>query len=153
MRYSRKFKERAVSRLLGPEHADPALVANNVGVQPETLERWKYELSLPPAQQATPSGISRLDAVVATAGMSPEQRNGWCRANGIFPSDLAQWVDTASRSLDQPAASDSIGRKQRARISELEREVRRKDKALAETAALLVLTKKLDAIFHKDADE
>jgi len=31
--------------------------------------------------------------------------------------------------------------------------LRRKDKALAETAALLVLSKKLEAIFHKDEDE
>ena len=40
----------------------------------------------------------------------------------------------------------------RRRIAELERELRRKEKALAETAALLVLSKKLEAIFHKDAD-
>ncbi len=39
------------------------------------------------------------------------------------------------------------------RIKELERELRRKDKALAETAALLVLSKKLEAIFHKSEDE
>jgi len=153
MHYSRRFKERAVSRLLGPEFADPVLVAKNLGILPETLERWKHELSLPPVQQATPTGLSRLEAVVATAAMNEEQSNAWCRTNGIFPSDLAQWRDTASRSLEQPAGTDSIGRAQRARITELEREVRRKDKALAETAALLVLTKKLDAIFHKDADE
>ena len=41
----------------------------------------------------------------------------------------------------------------RRRIKELERELRRKDKALAETAALLVLSKKLEVIFHKDRDE
>jgi hypothetical protein len=43
-----------------------------------------------------------------------------------------------------------VGRK---RIKELERELLRKDRALAETAALLVLSKKVSAIFHKDADE
>ena len=41
----------------------------------------------------------------------------------------------------------------RRRIKELERELRRKDKALAETAALLVLSKKLEAIFQQDKDE
>lgn len=41
----------------------------------------------------------------------------------------------------------------RKRIKELEREPRRKDKALAETAALFVLSKKLQAIFHKSEDE
>ncbi|MBK8803308.1 MAG: transposase [Fibrobacteres bacterium] len=153
MRYSRHFKERAVSTLLGSEPADPVVVAKSVGVQPETLERWKHELSLPPVQKATPTGINRLDAIVATSSMTEEQRNAWCRSNGIFPSDLAQWRATASQSLEQQTGTDSIGRMQRARIHELEREVRRKDRALAETAALLVLSKKLDAIFHKDADE
>jgi transposase-like protein len=128
-------------------------VAQNVGVQPETLERWKRELSLSPVQHSPPPGINRFEAIVATAALSDEERNAWCRTHGIFPSDLAQWRDTASRSLEQPGVADTIGRAQRSRISELEREVRRKDKALAETAALLVLTKKLDAIFHKDADE
>ena len=41
----------------------------------------------------------------------------------------------------------------RRRVKELERDLRRKEKALAETTALLVLQKKLDAIFHPDGDE
>jgi hypothetical protein len=44
-------------------------------------------------------------------------------------------------------------RRDRRRIKELEREVRRKDRALAETAALLVLSKKVEAIFHRGGDE
>ncbi|USJ02986.1 hypothetical protein MUG10_08665 [Xanthomonas prunicola] len=40
----------------------------------------------------------------------------------------------------------------RRRIGELERELRRKKKALAEAAAFLVLSKKLEAIFSKDED-
>jgi hypothetical protein len=39
------------------------------------------------------------------------------------------------------------------RIKELERDLRRKEKALAETAALLVLAKKVSAIFQKEEDE
>ncbi len=50
-------------------------------------------------------------------------------------------------------ASPQQTRQDRRRIKELEREVRRKDKALAETAALLVLSKKVSAIFHKGEDE
>ena len=41
----------------------------------------------------------------------------------------------------------------RRRIKELERDLRRKEKALAEAAALLVLSKKVEAIFNKDTDE
>lgn len=44
-------------------------------------------------------------------------------------------------------------RHDRRRIKELERELRRKDKALAETSALLVLSRKVAAIFNKGEDE
>jgi hypothetical protein len=66
---------------------------------------------------------------------------------------------------NSPAATDAIGgvgepremesaavKQDRRRIKELERELHRKDKALAETAALLVLSKKLQAIFHEGED-
>jgi transposase-like protein len=152
MRYSRKFKERAVSRLLGPDQGDTDAVASTVGVTAPTLLRWREELSVPPFPKSTPTGIGRLEALVATSKMDEQERNAWCRSNGIYPSELVQWRESASQALDQPSGSDLIGRAQRQRIVELEREVRRKDRALAETAALLVLTKKVDAIFHKDAD-
>jgi hypothetical protein len=44
-------------------------------------------------------------------------------------------------------------RADRKRIKELERDLLRKDRALAETAALLVLSKKVAAIFNRGEDE
>jgi hypothetical protein len=58
--------------------------------------------------------------------------------------------------LSQPEearASAQETREDRRRIKELERELRRKEKALAETAALLVLSKKLEALFQPGGDE
>ncbi len=54
---------------------------------------------------------------------------------------------------EETRASPRETKADRRRIKELERELRRKDKALAETAALLVLSKKLEAIFQQDKDE
>lgn len=54
---------------------------------------------------------------------------------------------------EEARASPQQTKQDRRRIRELEREVRRKDKALAETAALLVLSKKVSAIFNKGEDE
>ncbi len=73
-----------------------------------------------------------------------------------IPRDLEAWQDQAIAALATPAearARPEETRKDRRRIQELEREMRRKDKALAETAALLVLSKKLSAIFREGADE
>ncbi len=153
MRYSKRFKARAVSRLLAPG-ADPDLVANAVGVLPHTLFRWRDELSLELRSSVSDPKIDRFAAILTTASMDDEARNAWCRSHGIYPSDLAQWRETAHHSLENPInrALDGSG-SQRQRILDLERELRRKDKALAEAAALLVLSKKIDAIFHRDADD
>ena len=56
----------------------------------------------------------------------------------------------ASASRGRPGAVEA--RQDRRRVKELERELHRKDKALAETAALLVLSKKLAAVFHEGED-
>ena len=80
----------------------------------------------------------------------------WCRANGVYPQELAEWRRSATQALAAPEearASPQQTKEDRRRIKELERELRRKDKALAEAAALLVLSKKLEAIFHKGEDE
>jgi transposase len=74
----------------------------------------------------------------------------------VYPQQLQQWRDNATQALAQPEearASPQQTRHDRRRIKELERELRRKDKALAETAALLVLSKKVEAIFNKGGDE
>jgi hypothetical protein len=62
-------------------------------------------------------------------------------------------VSTALAEPEDVRASPQATRADRKRIKELERELLRKDKALAEAAALLVLSKKVAAIFNKAEDE
>jgi transposase len=83
--------------------------------------------------------------------MEAAQRSAWCRENGVYPSELEQWKQNALGALSETPeerASPKETRDSRKRIKELERDLRRKDKALAETAALLVLSKKLEAILQ-----
>ena len=80
-------------------------------------------------------------------------RSAWCREHGVYPTELETWKQDAIGGLGEPRETESAAVKQdRRRIKELERELHRKDKALAETAALLVLSKKLSAIFHEGED-
>lgn len=83
-------------------------------------------------------------------------KSAWCSANGVLLHDLQLWRQTAGQSVADPQdqqASPSQTAQDRRSIKELERDLRRKEKALAETAALLVLSKKLGTIFQKDRDE
>ena len=78
------------------------------------------------------------------------------RTDGVYPQMLAEWRQAATQALAEPEearASPQQTKQDRRRIKELERELRRKDKALAEAAALLVLRKNLAAIFNRDKGE
>ena len=155
-RYSSEFKERAVARLLPPESAEVSRVSQEIGVSVATLERWRADALSRPARERAWTAAARLEAVIATAAMDEAQRSAWCREKGVFPSDLAQWRESAISALAQPEEARATAQETRAdrrRIKELEKDLRRKEKALAETTALLVLRKKLEAIFQEGGDE
>ena len=155
-RYSSEFKERAVARLLPPESAEVSRMSQEIGVSVATLERWRADALSRPARERAWTAAARLEAVIATAAMDEAQRSAWCREKGVLPSDLAQWRESAMAALAQPEEARATAQETRAdrrRIKELEKDLRRKEKALAETTALLVLRKKLQAIFQESGDE
>lgn len=155
-RYGQAFKDRAVARLLPPESAALEVVSQEIGIAIGTLERWHADaLSKPALGRAWTAG-ARLDAVITTASMNEADKSAWCREHGVYPADLALWRASCTTALSEPEearASPQATRQDHKRIKELERDLKRKNAALAETAALLVLSKKLEAIFHKGEDE
>jgi transposase len=157
-RYGQAYKDRIVARLLPPESSALELVSREVGVSVATLERWRADALSSGGDRRGGGGqrwtaVARLEAVIATATMDEAARSAWCREHGLYPADLDSWKQDAVAGLGEPrAASATEAREDRRRVTELERELRRKDKALAETAALLVLSKKLAAVFHRDED-
>ena len=155
-RYGQAFKNKVVAKLLPPNTASIEEVSREVGVSVDTLERWRAQALTTPARERAWSVAARFDAVLTTAPMDEATRSAWCREHGVYPQELAAWRASATQALAEPQeqrASPKETASDRRRIKELERELRRKDKALAETAALLVLSKKLEAIFHKGEDE
>jgi len=131
------------------------LVAREVGVATGTLQRWREDVQSRPALGRAWTAAARLEAVVTTAAMPETGKSAWCREQGIYPAELEKWCASATAALAEPQdarASPQATRQDRKRIKELERELLRKDRALAETAALLVLSKKVTAIFSRNED-
>jgi transposase len=121
-----------------------------------TLERWRADALSTPARERVWTAAARLQAVITTAAMDEAQRSAWCRENGVYPTELEQWKQHAIAALSEAPedrASPQETRDTRKRVKELERDLRRKEKALAETTALLVLSKQLQAIFQRGEDE
>jgi hypothetical protein len=110
-----------------------------------TLERWRAEALANGASVGSQrwTAAARLQAVIATAAMDEATRSAWCREQGLYLAELDAWKRDAIAGLGEPrAASAAEARQDRRRVKALERELHRKDKAVAETAALLVLSKK-----------
>jgi hypothetical protein len=143
-----------------PENASIEAVAVSIGVQPETLARWQEEAAAGKGEEVSWTAAARLDAVLATAAMDEAAKSAWCRTNGVHLHELDTWRKAALDALGEPKPASapasrppSQSKQDRRRIQELERDLRRKNAALAETTALLVLSKKLEAIFQKGEDE
>jgi transposase-like protein len=90
----------------------------------------------------------RLRAVIEAAGLSDAELGEFLRRSGLHEATLAEWRGAALEALGTRKTSG----KEAKRVRELERELRRKERALAEAAALLVLQKKAQAIWG-DEDE
>ena len=166
-RYPQELREYVVERMLGPDQASAYCVAQETGLASTTVARWRDRArsvarmtdkpvahdpgpdTTPPAspppsrrpQDWTPE--ERLAAVVAAEGLSDEKLGAWMRQRGLHGAVLAEWRGAAVRGLGGKAAAAADGK----RIKELERDLHRKDKALAETAALLVLAGKARALW------
>jgi Transposase. len=144
-----------VARLLPPESSALELVARDVGIGAGTLARWREEIQSRVSPVRRWTADTRLDAVITTAAMDEVSKSAWCREHGVFPVDLDRWRATATAALGVSGAARTdtpTAQQDRRRIKELERNLLRKDRALAETAALLVLSKKVGAIFHMGED-
>jgi hypothetical protein len=120
-------------------------VSRALSISAATLERWRADALSRPARERAWTARARFEAVLTTAAMDVASKNAWCRENGVYPQELERWRGAATEALAEPEearASPGETKAERRRIKELERELRRKDKALAEAAALLVLSKK-----------
>ena len=155
-RYGEAFRSRAVARLLPPESAEVGALAKEIGVTVQTLERWREDAQSRHARGRVWTARARLEAVITAAAMDEAGKSAWCREHGVYPAELDNWRLSATTALMEPEearASPQATRQDKKRIKELERELLRKDRARAETAALLVLSKKVAAIFNKGEAE
>ena len=98
----------------------------------------------------------KFAVVLETAALSEIELSEYCRRKGLYPEQVQQWRQAcilgqqSARTLQQ--AEKAQAKADKKRIRQLEQELRRKDKALAEAAALLILQKKLDA-YWSNVDE
>ena len=155
--YSTAFKSRMLRRLVGPQAISANALAQEVGVPQESLSRWlratcNVEGMAPSSNPKKPwTGAEKLRVVSDARGLRETDLGALLRREGLHASDLAAWRTAAEAALSEAGRRAAPSVESR-RIQALERELRRKDAALAETAALLVLKKKVQEIWG-DGDD
>jgi transposase-like protein len=99
------------------------------------------------------SAEEKLAAVLEAAALSDEGLGAFLRSRGLHEAQLQQWREQMISGLNPSPMQRGKKAPETKRVRELEKELRRKDKALAETAALLVLKKKAQAIWGDEDDD
>jgi transposase-like protein len=159
--YPPERREAVVRRML-TEGLSMAELARDSGISEGTLYRWREaaqtsgeDVSKTRKPQKR-SARAKLAAVAETAALNEAELAEYCRRQGLYPEDVKAWRAQAESALAGgvvPASElRAVKAAEKKRLRALERELHRKDKALAETAALLTLRKKAAAIWGEAED-
>lgn len=167
-KFSHSFKIQAIEKALN-RRSDESVnqIATRLGIGYSTLQKW---LAKSRAQELNPIEVrhtmtkekrpqdwsleEKLDIIIACSGLNEEQISQLCREKGLYPHHITQWKNDF---IQGPKSSSyllhqSENKQLKHDLKLLQKDLNRKDKALAETAALLVLKKKAEAIWGSSGD-
>ncbi len=168
--YSVERKESLVRRMLNSPDLPIRELSRQTGISTWTLYDWRRQAmkeNQAVSGKSTPSGkkssgakrtaAQKLAVVTETGTLNEAELAEYCRAKGLYPEEVRAWREAAEGAMNSALVPQKMMREARAadhkRIKELERELHRKEKALAETAALLTLRKKAAAIWGEEEEQ
>ncbi len=164
MNYSPELKEALLRRMLPPNSESITKVSREEGISEQTLRNWRDKARrdgyAAPGKDTVPDEWSTQDKfliVLETASMNETELAEYARKKGLYVEQIKSWKD-ACMNANGGIAREAARLNKKLKDSEkerrkLEQELRRKEKALAEAAALLVLSKKANAIWGDPEDE
>jgi hypothetical protein len=160
--YSKELKEGVLSRVTGPKKESVLKVSIDKKINKGTIYKWIKEVELEKGL-----GNSRLSGnwasdekfhmVLETALLTEQELGEYCRRKGIYTDDIKAWktqcVNANNSNMEDPKKLKAELKEEKDKYRRIEKELRFKEKALAETAALLVLRKNVQAIWGDQEEE
>lgn len=160
--YSRDMKEVMVAKLCSPGGPTYSQLSLESGIGLSTLHNWvkKFGSDRDLKQNKTRewNAVERLQAVLEAQSLDETELGDFLRRNGLHSQDIDAWKAEAladageKRQRGRPKKDPEVVAKD-LKIKNLERELRRKEKALAEAAALIILKKRVEEIWGRDEDD
>ena len=160
---SQERKEAVLRKLLPPNNKSVSEISKLECISKSALYTWlknlKSEGKAVPTKKSTSdnwSAETKFMTVVAISGMNSEELSSYCREHGLYVDQVLSWksacIDGTRTDAEKKRLEKVESKADKSRIKSLEKELKRKEKALAETAALLVLRKKLNAYYLEEEE-
>ncbi len=163
MGYTEDFKKMVVSKLHQSPKQSCRSIAEEFGIGKSTIYKWSNDcanviLEDGAAESKRPVDWTRaekLEALLDSAKLSDQELGSFCRKRGIHSHQLTMWKTEIMSNESSKISKNKKDELKALRLKnkELERDLRRKDKALAEATALLILKKKADLIWGVSEDD
>lgn len=165
LKYTQEEKDRFIARLFPPESISLGELSRETGISKSTLSTWKQKDNSRNngekySKQRTPGVKEKFLIVMETYTLSEAELSRYCRRKGLYVEDVKKWQhlcleannghDVEVIDVKELKLKQQIDTK---KIKELEKDLCLKEKALAETVSLLVLRKKLQAIFVEKEED
>ncbi|WP_438315106.1 transposase [Sporosarcina sp. FA9] len=163
-RYTKEFKDMAIARMAPPNNESIKSISDELGVSDQSLYKWRQKARI--EGTATPgngqtsghwSSEDKFLIVLETYAMNQAELSEYCRKKGLYKEQIDTWriscLNANTGELNQTKKLSQELKEEKKRTSEIEKDLRFKEKALAEAAALLLLRKKARAIWGDQEDE
>lgn len=163
-RYTQERKKEIIKRMMPPNNETVALISKEEGISEVTLYKWRKEARA--SGSATPGNGQTSDKwnsqdkfliVMETFSMNEIELAEYCRKKGLYREQIEAWksvcLQANGQAFDHAKQLNGQLKEEKKRAKELEKDLQKKEKALAEAAALLLLRKKAQAIWGDDEDE
>lgn len=159
-RYSNEFKEKLLAKMFSPNAPGIVELARKANIPYNTLSTWVTMRQNKSIQFNGncfkdcnhKSAEAKLQAVIDTFKMTEAEKGAYCRQHGCYTHELDEWKAQMLSGINLPKKQKSENRHYITEIKQLKKELNRKEKALAETSALLILKKKAHLIWG-DSEE
>ena len=166
-RYSEAVKADVRRRMSPPMRQSVAQISAELGIHIVTLynwrKAWRLQGEVVPASEKDPEGWGATDkftVVLETAGLNATELSAYCRERGLYPEQVERWRQASQDANEKPVLTlkeqkelERLRAQDQKEIKRLKQELRRKEKALAEAAALLIASKKIQAFWGEDGDD
>lgn len=159
--YSEEFKKSVVQKLLTRGSRKVKDIAEEAGIKTPTLYDWRDKFATngdmkKPTKPQSRSASEKLKTLIEFDGLPNDKQGEYLRQNGLYLENILEWRKQIENALT-PTKKSYEERKElnieKNKIKQLEKDIRRKDKALAEVSALLVLKKKADLIWGTQEED